>query len=124
MKPLVHLTSSLLVCASRLLLGTGLIGTWMSSETDDLTNSAWIYHKFLAFISSSRVYFACRSVPSTERFIPGYGCLMSSDFRVHQPRCRMFGDPKDLTPSILVALLAITWPQEVSVCLEVSSTLR
>jgi hypothetical protein len=26
-----------------------------------------------------------------------------------------------LTPSILVALLAITWPQEVSVCLEVSS---
>jgi hypothetical protein len=47
---------------------------------------------------------------------PGYGCLMSSDFRVHQPRCRMFGDPKDLTPSILVALLAITWPQEVSVC--------
>ena len=49
---------------------------------------------------------------------------MSSAFPVHQPQCRTFGVPKGLTPSTPVALLAITWLQEVSVCLGVSSTSR
>jgi hypothetical protein len=124
MKPLVHRTSSLLVYALRHRHGTGPIGTWMSFATDDPTNSAWISHKSSAFISYFRVYFAYRSVPSIERSIPGYGCLMSSAFPVYQPQCRTFGVPKGLTPSTPVVLLVITWLREVSVCLGVSSTSR